>query len=108
MIYGRNQRWRTTFLPYSLALTNTVNTGGSYMTSSGTIPNQKIWASAGFRGFGPTMTFPGGSGMDGMGCGCGCKGTCGCQDSGGGLGSMLCLGIVAAAAFWFFGGRGEL
>jgi hypothetical protein len=107
MIYSRNQRWRTTGLPYSLALTNTVNTGGSWTTPSRAVANQKTWASAGFRGFGPTMTFPGGSGMDGMGCGCGGGCGCGCQDSGS-WGSLLCLGIAAAAAFWFFRRRGEI
>jgi hypothetical protein len=86
-------------LPYSLALMNAVNTGGSFDTPSGTIANQKTWASAGFRGFGPVMTFPGGSGMDGMGCGC--DGGCGCGCSGdGGATGVIWLGI-AAAALWF-------
>ena len=73
MITAFDQNWHTTRLPYSLALANTVNTGGSFSTSSGAVRNSKIWASAGFRGLGPVLTFPG-AGMDGMGCGCGCNG----------------------------------
>lgn len=73
MLTAFNQNWRTTHLPHSLALANTVNTGGSFSTPSGAIRNSQIWASAGFRGFGPTMTFPG-AGLDGIGCGCGCNG----------------------------------
>ena len=76
MLTAFNQNWHTTNLPYSLALANTVNTGGSFTTSSGAVRNSKIWASAGFRGLGPVLTFPG-AGMDGMGCGCGCGGGCG-------------------------------
>ena len=76
MLTAFNQNWHTTNLPYSLALANTVNTGGSFSTSSGAVRNSKIWASAGFRGLGPVLTFRG-AGMDGMGCGCGCGGGCG-------------------------------
>ena len=67
MLIPYQQNWRTTALPYSLALARTVNTGGSFTTPSGATANSAIWAKAGFRGFagfGPTMTFPGGSGMD--------------------------------------------
>ena len=75
MLTAFNQNWRTTDLPFSLALANRVTTGVSFSTPSGAIRNSQIWASAGFRGFGPVMTFPGaGAGMDGMGCGCGCAG----------------------------------
>lgn len=93
MIFNFPQNWRTSLLPYSLALMNRVNTGGSFTTPSGAIANSKIWASAGFRGFGPVMTFPG-AGMDGLGCGCGCGGAGGC----GGGGSNLLL--------WAFAGLG--
>jgi hypothetical protein len=70
MIFPFPQNWRTSLKPHSLSLMNTVNTGTTFTTPSGAMENSKIWASAGFRGFGPTMTFPG-AGMDGMGCGCG-------------------------------------
>lgn len=103
MIYPFPQNWQTTARPFSLALTNAVSTGVSYSTPSGTVPNQKRWASAGFRGFGPTMTFPGGSGLDGMGCGCGCDG------NGGGSTLLLCLlaglGIWALIDVFMEGGR---
>lgn len=69
MLTPFNQNWRTTLLPFSLALKNTVNTGVSFTTPSGAIANSQRWASAGFRGFGPVMTFPG-AGMDGVGCHC--------------------------------------
>jgi hypothetical protein len=91
MLYPKNQNWRTSRQGWNLALTNSVNTGVSYSTSSGTVPNQQRWASAGFRGFGPTMTFPGGSGLDGMhGCGCG----------GGGNGNMLLYIAVGAGLYY--------
>lgn len=104
MIFAFPQNWRTSQNPFSLALTNAVNTGVSFDTTSGTIANQKRWASAGFRGFGPTMTFPGGSGLDGMGCGCGCDGN-------GGGGSTLLLCLLAGLGVWglinvFMEGRG--
>jgi hypothetical protein len=93
MLTPFNQNWRTTHVEHSLALANTVSTGGSFSTPSGAIRNSQIWARAGFRGlgnvqgFGPMMTFPG-AGMDGyplnwqraglygVGCGCGCDGGC--------------------------------
>lgn len=76
MLYPFNQNWRVSPKPFSLALSNAVNTGVSFDTPSGTIANQKAWAAAGFRGlggYGPKMTFPG-AGLDGGGCGCGCNG----------------------------------
>ena len=92
MIYPRNQNWRTSLKPHTLSLYNTVNTGVTFNTPSNTIANQKAWASAGFRGFGPTMTFPGGSGLDGMGCGCGCNGN---------GGNNLLLYVLAGAGIYF-------
>ena len=44
MIYAKNQNWRTSQKPFSLSLANTVNTGVSFDTSSGTIANQKFFA----------------------------------------------------------------
>jgi hypothetical protein len=99
MIFGQQQNWRTSTLPFSLALKNTVNTGVSFDTPSGAIANSQRWASAGFRGFGPVMTFPG-AGMDGMGCGCGCGG-----NGGGDWTGLVCLGLAAAAAFYFLSSR---
>lgn len=72
MLTTFNQNWRTTHLPFSLALANTVTTGVSFDTPSGATRNSQIWGRAGFRGLGPVLTFPGGSGMDGVGrCHCG-------------------------------------
>lgn len=72
MLTSFNQNWRTTHLPFSLALANTVTTGVSFDTPSGATRNSQIWGRAGFRGLGPVLTFPGGSGLDGMrGCHCG-------------------------------------
>jgi hypothetical protein len=88
MIFPFPQNWRTSLLPFSLALKNTVNTGVSFDTASGAIANSQRWASRGFQGFGPRMQYPG-AGMDGLGCGCGC-------DSGSGL-PLLLLG---AALYW--------
>lgn len=99
MIYPKNQNWRTTLKPWGLSLANAVNTGVSFTTPSGTIANQKAWASAGFRGYGPTNTFPGGSGLDGMGCGCGCDG--------GGSNVLLYAALGALAYFLFSGGLGR-
>lgn len=93
MIYPFPQNWRTSLKPHTLSLANTVNTGVSFTTPSGTIANQKRWASAGFRGLGPTLTFPGGSGLDGMGCGCGCDGN-------GGGGSVLLMCLLAGLGIW--------
>ena len=91
MIFPFNQNYRTSTKPFSLSLFNTVNTGVSYATPSGTVPNQQRWASAGFRGFGPSMTFPGGAGLDGLhGCGCG------------GNGGGVLWALAGAAAFWLF------
>lgn len=100
MIFPFNQNWRTSRKPFALSLANSVNTGISYSTPSGTVPNQQRWASAGFRGFGPTMTFPGGSGLDGMGCGCG--GGCGGGDS-----NLLLYAALGALAFYLFKGAGR-
>lgn len=105
MIYPFPQNWQTSLTPHTLSLANAVNTGVSFNTTSGTIANQKRWASAGFRGFGPTMTFPGGSGLDGMGCGCGCNG------GGGNGGSTLLMCLLAGLGIWaligvFTEGRG--
>lgn len=98
MLTPFDQNWRTSLLPFSLALANAVNTGGSFSTPSGAARNSKIWASAGFRGLGPTLTFPGGAGMDGLGgCGCGCGGT-------GSAGALLCLAAAGAVA-WFVSRR---
>ena len=66
MIFKHAQNWKTSPLPYSLALTNTVNTGGSFNTPSGTIANQKWWATRGFQGYGPKAQYPQGAGMDGL------------------------------------------
>ena len=98
MIFPFNQNWRTSRKPFALSLANSVNTGVSYSTPSGTVPNQQRWASAGFRGFGPTMTFPGGSGLDGMGS-CGCGGGCN-----GGGGSLLTYAALGALAYFLFSG----
>lgn len=97
MIFPFNQNWRTSRKPFALSLANSVNTGISYSTASGTVPNQQRWASAGFRGFGPTMTFPGGSGLDGMG-NCGCGGGC---NGGNGGGNNLVLYLLAGAGLYF-------
>jgi hypothetical protein len=88
-------------LPFSLSLKNSVNTGVSFDTPSGAIAQAQRWAAAGFRGYGPTRTFPG-AGMDGMGCGCGCGG--GCNGSGGNSGVLLL--VVALAVFLCMGNRG--
>ena len=72
MIVGRAQNWRMSSMPWSLSLTNTVNTGVSFDTPSRAIGITKFWQGQGFRGYGPTRTFPGGSGFDGCDCGCGC------------------------------------
>ena len=97
MLYPFNQNWRTSQKPFTLSLANAVNTGVSFDTPSGTIANQKAWASAGFRGlgrmhgYGPTMTFPGGSGLDGHGCGCGC--------SNGGGGNLLLYALAGVGIY---------
>lgn len=70
MIVPFRQNWRTSILPWSLALKNTINTGVSFDTSSGGIAQSQRWASRGFQGYGPLIQYPGGSGMDGLGCGC--------------------------------------
>jgi hypothetical protein len=80
MIFPRNQNWRTSRLPFSLALANTVHTGVSFNTASGMIANQKWWATRGMQGYGPRIQYPG-AGMDGLGCHCG--GGCG-----GGMGGL--------------------
>ena len=108
MLTPFNQNWRTTHKPFSLALANTVNTGVSFSTPSGAIRNSQIWARAGFRGFGPVMTFPG-AGMDnvqgfgqlplnyvragfaGVGCGCNC-----------GMGDIL--NLPPGVSFWSIAG----
>lgn len=99
MIYPFHQNWQTTLLPFSLALRNTINTGVSFDTPSRATANSKRWASAGFRGYGPVRTFPGGAGMDGLGCGCGCGGGGGCSES---MSPLLWL-AAGAAAYYFLG-----
>lgn len=100
MIFPHAQNWRISDLPFSLSLANSVNTGGSYTTKSGTIANQKWWAARGFQGYGPKIQYPGGAGMDGLGCHCGCGGGCGHGGGGVDMTGFLCLGAVAAAMFW--------
>jgi hypothetical protein len=94
VIYPKDQNWRTSLTPFALSLANAVSTGVSFDTPSGTIANQKRFASAGFRGFGPVHTFPGGAGMDGMGSGCGCGG---CN----GGGSQILLYALAGIGIYF-------
>lgn len=94
MIFHRDQNWRTTNLPFSLALKNTVNTGVSFNTPSNAVANSQRWAAHGFQGLGQyggkrSQWFHGG--LSGMGCGCGCGGA---DLGGGGL-------ILAAAALYF-------
>lgn len=90
MIFAFPQNWRTSLQRHTLSLANTVNTGVTFDTPSGAIQNSKTWASAGFRGFGPTMTFPG-AGMDGVGCGC---------NGGGNGGSNFLLYVFAGLGVW--------
>jgi hypothetical protein len=97
MIFKHAQNWRTSHLPYSLALWNTVNTGGSFNTPSGAIRNTKWWAERGFQGYGPKIQYPGGAGMDGMGCGCGCGG--GCGHHGGDMSGVLCIAALAGVVY---------
>lgn len=84
MIYRHPQDWKTSTLPFSLALQYTVNTGVSFDTPSGAIANSKHWAARGFQGLGPRVQYPG-AGIDGLSCGCGCGGGCGCGKGMGGL-----------------------
>jgi len=108
MLTAFNQNWRTTNLAHSLALANTVTTGVSFTTPSGAIRNSQIWGSAGFRGFGPVMTFPG-AGMDGLGqmplnyqragffgVGCGCN----CSP---GMGDFIPSNAFAGIPWWLVG-----
>ena len=95
MLTSFDQNWHTTHRPFSLALANTVSTGVSFDTPSGAIRNSQIWARAGFRGLGPVLTFPGGAGLDGIGCGCGCAGGCS-----GGMGQ----GQVSGSTEWILFG----
>src|SRR5215813_2663007 len=97
MLFPFPSEWRTTLLPFSLALKDTVNTGVTFDTPSGAIAESQRWATAGFRGFGPRMVFPG-AGMDGLGCECGggCGGGC---NGGGGRSIALFLGAAAAAVY---------
>ena len=89
MIVPHYQNWRTSTLPFSISLANRVNTGVSFDTPSGGIAERQRWASRGFQGVfaghGPRVQYPGGSGMDGMGCHCGCGGACGHSHGMGGL-----------------------
>ena len=104
MLAPFNQNWRTSSLPFSLALQNTVNTGGSYVTPSGTVANQKYWASRGFQGYGPLIQYGPGAGMDGVGCGCNCGGNCGMGgltfDGTGLFGTGLFSGDVSSWGLW--------
>ena len=68
MLYPKNQNWRTSQKFWDLSLANSVNTGVTFNTSSGTIANQHYWNSVGFRGLGPTLTFPAASLLHGCGC----------------------------------------
>jgi hypothetical protein len=70
MLMPRQQNWRTSTLPFSLALQNTVNTGVSFDTSSGAIANSQRWAARGFQGYGPWIQYGRSAGMDGIGCNC--------------------------------------
>src|SRR6516225_7120342 len=91
MLMPFQQNWRTSFLPYSISLANSVNTGGSFDTPSRTIANQKWWATRGFQGvegYGPTIQYRG-AGLDGLGCGCGCNGGAG---GGGGFLTWVLIG----------------
>lgn len=103
MIFQRDQNWRTSSLPFSLALANTVNTGVSFDTPSGAIAQAQRWASRGFQGYGPRIQYPSGAGMDGIGCGCGCNGGGygGCNGGSGGLGmsDLICFGAAAVAFY---------
>ena len=123
MLTAFNQNWRTTDLGYSLALATTVNTGGSFTTPIGATRNSKIWASAGFRGFGPMMTFTGSgldnvqgfgqlplnylrAGFNGVACGCNCDGSGMGQISTWGPCEWIVLGLAAFAGMLFWrGGR---
>lgn len=89
MIFKHNQNWRTSRLPFSLALANTVNTGVSFDTPSGGIAQAQRWASVGMQGYGPRIQYPGGAGMDGLG-GCGCDGGT----------SPILWAAVAVTALW--------
>lgn len=100
MLTPHRQNWRTTTLPFSLALKNTVNTGVSWSSPSNAVRNSQWWAARGFQGYGPLIQYGRGAGMDGLGgCGCGCGGS-GC-DGGASLTSLACLGLVALAFCWF-------
>ena len=74
------QNWRTSTLPFSIALANSVNTGVSYDTPSGFIAEEQRWASRGFQSYVPRVQYPN-KGLDGH-CGCGCGGGCGCGSHG--------------------------
>ena len=87
MIVPYRQEWHITPAAHSLALANTVSTGGSWSTDSGVIGTQKRFAAAGLQG---------------IGCGCGCGGG---QPAGGGLQALLCVAALAAA--WFLWRRRE-
>lgn len=106
MIHPWNQNWRTSQLPFSLALANTVNTGVSFDTPSRGIAERQRWASRGFQGYGPRIQYPVGAGMDGLGCGCECGGSGGCGHGGEGWTGLLCLGAIAVAAYWMGKGNG--
>jgi len=75
MIFAKNQNWRTSPLPFSLSLANTVSTGTSFDTASHAIANSKAWASRGLQGYGPRVQYSG-AGLDGHHCHCGCGGSC--------------------------------
>ena len=113
MLYAHNQNWRTSQLPFSLTLANTLNTGVSFSTPSGSVAESQRWATRGMQGlgqghgffgrgvqgYGPRVQYGRGAGMDGHGdCGCGCGGSCGCGDNGGGVGLMC---VAAAIGLYF-------
>jgi hypothetical protein len=61
MLIPKQQNWRTTTLPFSLALQNTVNTGVSWSSPSNAVRNSQWWAARGFQGLGqcPSGCSPG-------------------------------------------------
>lgn len=106
MIFPRNQNWRTSSLPFSLALANTVNTGVGFDTPSGAVAETKRWATRGMQGFGPQTQYCG-AGLDGLGHGCGCGGSCGCGSHGMGELNFDGTGLLGTGLFgqsaWGFG-----
>lgn len=94
MLFPHAQNWRTSQLPYSLSLANSLHTGVTFDTASGAVAESQRWASRGMQGHGPRVQYPN-RGMDGLGCGCGCDG-----GGGDGLG-LLCIAAAVVALCWF-------